>query len=67
MVTNDRWGNGTACLHGDFYNCEDRYNPGKRQEHKWENALSLDKTSWGQRFDVQLQDFMSAEQLIKGL
>lgn len=29
IVVNDRWGNNTNCQHGDFLNCEDRYNPGK--------------------------------------
>lgn len=29
IVVNDRWGKGISCHHGDFYNCEDRYNPGK--------------------------------------
>lgn len=28
IVTNDRWGSGTLCKHGDFYTCLDRYNPG---------------------------------------
>lgn len=28
VVTNDRWGIGTLCKHGDFYTCQDRYNPG---------------------------------------
>lgn len=28
VVTNDRWGSGTACKHGGFYTCQDRYNPG---------------------------------------
>ncbi|XP_069950490.1 alpha-L-fucosidase-like isoform X4 [Cherax quadricarinatus] len=28
VVVNDRWGAGTACQHGSFYNCQDRYNPG---------------------------------------
>jgi len=38
IVTNDRWGsNGVMCHHGDFYTCDDRYNPGKLQNHKWEN------------------------------
>ncbi|XP_037939404.1 putative alpha-L-fucosidase [Teleopsis dalmanni] len=65
IVTNDRWGFGTSCRHGDFYNCADRFNPGILQKHKWENALTLDKSSWGQRFDVTLADFMTAEELIK--
>lgn len=30
VVTNDRWGLGTLCRHGDFYTCKDRYNPGTR-------------------------------------
>lgn len=64
VVTNDRWGFGTACLHGDFYNCQDRYNPGVLQKHKWENAFTLDKNSWGQRFDLSLSDFMTSEEVI---
>ncbi len=24
VVTNDRWGSGTQCKHGDFYTCADR-------------------------------------------
>lgn len=28
IVINDRWGQNTSCKHGDFYNCQDRYNPG---------------------------------------
>lgn len=28
VVTNDRWGKGTLCQHGDFFTCSDRYNPG---------------------------------------
>ncbi|CAG0915545.1 unnamed protein product [Notodromas monacha] len=27
VVVNDRWGEGTACEHGGFLNCVDRYNP----------------------------------------
>ncbi|XP_073840092.1 alpha-L-fucosidase [Musca autumnalis] len=64
VVTNDRWGIGTACLHGDFYNCKDRYNPGVLQKHKWENAFTLDKNSWGQRYDLTLNDFMTCEEVI---
>lgn len=29
IVVNDRWGIGTPCKHGDFYNCHDRFNPGE--------------------------------------
>jgi alpha-L-fucosidase len=30
VVVNDRWGDGTACKHGGFLNCVDRYNPSKK-------------------------------------
>jgi alpha-L-fucosidase len=26
---------------GDYYTCADRFNPGKLQNHKWENAMTL--------------------------
>ena len=26
---------------GDYYTCTDRFNPGKLQNHKWENAMTL--------------------------
>lgn len=29
LVVNDRWGKNSRCLHGDFYNCDDRFNPRK--------------------------------------
>lgn len=29
IVVNDRWGNGTRCHHGDFFNCADVFNPSK--------------------------------------
>ncbi|XP_001661015.2 putative alpha-L-fucosidase [Aedes aegypti] len=64
IVTNDRWGIGTLCLHGDFRTCHDRYNPGVLQPHKWENALTIDKKSWGHRQDARLEDFMTSEELI---
>ncbi|CAD7082191.1 unnamed protein product [Hermetia illucens] len=67
IVTNDRWGIGTACTHGDFYTCRDRYNPGVLQKHKWENALTIDKTSWGHRSDTKLKNFLSAKELITEL
>ena len=38
-MVNDRWGAGDICHHGSFYTCDDRYNPGKLQNHKWENCI----------------------------
>lgn len=54
-------------MHGDFYNCQDRFNPGVLQAHKWENAFTLDKQSWGQRYDLTLKDFMTSEEVIHEL
>ncbi|KAL1428023.1 hypothetical protein MTO96_000360 [Rhipicephalus appendiculatus] len=43
VLVNDRWGKGTPCKHGDFYNCKDHYDPGTLVVHKWENAMTVDK------------------------
>lgn len=34
VVTNDRWGSNTECKHGGFWNCNDRFNPGKLKRIK---------------------------------
>ncbi|KAG5668370.1 hypothetical protein PVAND_016311 [Polypedilum vanderplanki] len=65
VVANDRWGMGILCKHGDFYTCTDRYNPGVLQEHKFENAMTIDKKSWGHRSDAKIEDFYTSEELIK--
>ena len=60
-----RWGQGVLCKHGDFFTCSDRYNPGVLQPHKWENAMTIDKQSWGFRRNMQLDDVLSIKELIK--
>jgi len=67
IVTNDRWGRGTLCKHGDFFTCSDRYNPGVLQDHKWENAMTIDKSSWGYRRNMKLSDIYSHDELIAEL
>jgi len=67
VVTNDRWGAGDPCVHGGYYTCEDRYNPGKLQNHKWENCLTIDKLSWGYRRNTMMSDIMTIEELISEL
>ncbi|OXU22311.1 hypothetical protein TSAR_003392 [Trichomalopsis sarcophagae] len=67
VLTNDRWGVGTSCKHGDFYNCQDRYNPGILQNHKWENCMTIDKKSWGYRRNAPLEEYYSLEDLVKEL
>ncbi|KAG8231795.1 hypothetical protein J437_LFUL012072 [Ladona fulva] len=67
VVTNDRWGQGTSCKHGGYYSCQDRYNPGILQPHKWENAMTLDKGSWGFRRNASYRDYINIETLLKTL
>uniref|UniRef100_A0A6M2E334 Putative alpha-L-fucosidase n=1 Tax=Xenopsylla cheopis TaxID=163159 RepID=A0A6M2E334_XENCH len=67
VIVNDRWGSTTLCKHGGFYTCVDRYNPGVLQEHKWENAMTLDYGSWGYRRNAKLSDYMPTKVLLKTL
>ncbi|CAF0776283.1 unnamed protein product [Didymodactylos carnosus] len=64
VVVNDRFGTDIACHHGDFYTCEDRYNPGKLVNHKWENCLTLDKHSWGFRREAKISDYLTIDELL---
>ena len=64
VVVNDRWGYGTGCKHGDFINCADRYRPGKLQFKKWENCMTIDRTSWGYVRQSQLSSYYSFKELI---
>ncbi|XP_065176507.1 alpha-L-fucosidase-like [Sycon ciliatum] len=64
VVVNDRWGKGVSCKHGGYYTCQDRYNPGHLIDHKWENAMTLDKGSWGFCRTSPLSNYLSIEQLI---
>merc|ERR1719187_2215585 len=61
---NDRWDKGTACKHGDFWNCADRYNPGTLQKHKWENAFTIDKASWGYVRTSTAADYLSPQEIV---
>ncbi|MCL4141786.1 UNVERIFIED_CONTAM: hypothetical protein GTU68_041746 [Idotea baltica] len=67
VVTNDRWGTGVMCKHGDFYTCNDRYNPGVLQHHKWENCFTIDKKAWVYRRNSVLQDYLTIEEILDQL
>lgn len=67
IVVNDRWGSSIPCHHGDFYTCSDRYDPGILQNHKWENAMTIDKKSWGFRRNAVLDDYLTPTELITTL
>ncbi|XP_071112652.1 alpha-L-fucosidase-like [Haliotis cracherodii] len=64
VVTNDRWGDGDHCQHGGFLTCHDRYNPGVLQPRKWEDAMTIDKKSWGFRREAVLDDYLTMEEII---
>ncbi|XP_056255130.1 tissue alpha-L-fucosidase-like [Seriola aureovittata] len=67
VVTNDRWGNGCYCKHGGYYNCADRYTPGKLPDHKWEKCQSIDTRSWGYRRDMKLSELLDLPSIIKDM
>ena len=46
-VYNDRWGSDVLCQHGSFLTCSDGYNPDHIQSKKFENAFTIDVSSWG--------------------
>lgn len=39
---------------------------GVLQAHKWENAMTLDKKSWGNRANARLEDFYTSKALVGG-
>jgi len=41
-----------------------RYNPGKLQPRKWENAFTIDKNSWGLNRNGTINDYMTVKELV---
>lgn len=66
-VWNDRWGTDSTCKHGSFVTCSDRFLPNKVQEKKWENALTITKTSWGYDRSLTLESYYTTKYLIHTL
>jgi alpha-L-fucosidase len=67
-VYNDRWGTDVNCRHGSYVTCSDRYNPNTIQTKKFENALTIDKNSWGyNRNSTNIASYMSTEEIIHTL
>lgn len=64
VLVNDRWGSETTCKHGSVLTCSDRYHPGQLIQRKWENAMTIDKESWGYRQEADLKDYLSSAELI---
>jgi len=65
-VWNDRWGD-TSLKHGAYYSGRDRYQPGKLLNHKWENALTIDFTSWGYNRAAPYENYASVQYLVHEL
>ncbi|RWS30415.1 alpha-L-fucosidase-like protein [Leptotrombidium deliense] len=65
VVTNDRWGSNTLCKHGGYWTCTDRFIPGKLLPRKWENAMTLDKNSWGYNRLSHINDYLTIDELLK--
>ena len=63
IVTNDRWGAGTSMHHGGFYTGGDRLNPRALMQHKWEDAFTIDTTSWGFNRNSPLEWYLTIEEL----
>ena len=49
--------------HIDFLHA-DKYNPGHLMTHKWENAFTLDKTSWGFNRNATEADYLTKDELL---
>jgi alpha-L-fucosidase len=67
VVVNDRWGINLTCHHGGFMTCADRFNPGKLQPRKWENAMTIDQNSWGYVRTSKASDYLTIESLLQTL
>jgi alpha-L-fucosidase len=66
-VWNDRWGSDTLCKHGGFLTCTDRYDPGVYRPVKWENALTIDKSSWSYNRNSTISDYMTVLEIVHEL
>jgi len=63
VLVSDRWGTDARNKHGDVKLGLDRYDPGSLQKYKWENAMTLDRYSWGFRRNAKLEDYLSMDEL----
>lgn len=68
VVTNDRWGQGCSLHHGGYYSGSDRQQPGPQLlSHKWENAMTVDRSTWGYSRKSNLDKYLSATAILSEL
>lgn len=68
VVVNDRWGEGCSLRHGGYYSGGDRQQPGPELlKHKWENAMTMDASTWGYSRKSSLQAYLSATDILREL
>lgn len=64
VVWNDRWGTDATCKHGSYLTCSDRYVPKNISRAKYENCMTLDKSSWGFNRKANLEDYLTTKELV---
>lgn len=70
VVVNDRWGNdnppiGSGNHHGGYFSGSDRQQAGRQLlGHKWENAFTLDGTTWGYSRASDLASYLNVTTML---
>jgi len=68
VVVNDRWGKECPRKHGGYYNGGDRQQPEPELlKHKWENAMTVDKGTWGFSRVSPLSHYLDAQDIVTEL
>jgi alpha-L-fucosidase len=68
VVTNDRWGKGCSLKHGGYYSGADRQQPGPELlAHKWENAMTVQKSTWGYSKFEDLSGYLASDDIVNEL
>jgi len=67
VIVNDRWGSDCSLKHGGYYSGGDRFQPGKLLAHKWEDAFTIDSTTWGYKRNSGLSDYLTPTQIIQNV
>jgi len=50
-----------------FWTCGIFLHADTLQKHKWENAMTIDRYSWGFRREATLEDYLSIEEILEEL